>query len=188
MICDLCCAAADRRAPKTEHCTDPGCTCGHRTDRYRALDGRAAVAAMYADLDRATQPTEVHPRAITRVISEPFSLGPVLAVLDQQAAEADAHTAAVETAIARVEAEHGPNDVIPIPRTDTCTATLGGPLGFGTAQCTQSAGHYDQTMEPVLGTDGWATDPGGWHWSGPKTAVWADFADGATPHTDTTEN
>jgi hypothetical protein len=49
----------------------------------------------------------------------PFSLAPVLAVLEQQAVETDAHTSAVEAAIARVEAEHGPDDIIHIPHATT---------------------------------------------------------------------
>lgn len=35
MICPTCADAAARRAPASEHCTDPTCTCGHRDDRYR---------------------------------------------------------------------------------------------------------------------------------------------------------
>lgn len=35
MICGRCADAADRRAPRDQHCTDPGCTCGHRVERYR---------------------------------------------------------------------------------------------------------------------------------------------------------
>jgi hypothetical protein len=34
MICPRCARAADTRAPRTAHCTDPKCMCGHRTDRY----------------------------------------------------------------------------------------------------------------------------------------------------------
>jgi hypothetical protein len=40
VICHICAAAADRRAPAAEHCTSTGgpgaaCDCAHRTDRYR---------------------------------------------------------------------------------------------------------------------------------------------------------
>lgn len=35
MICPRCARAADQRAPRDQHCTDPKCMCGHRTDRYR---------------------------------------------------------------------------------------------------------------------------------------------------------
>jgi len=37
MICPTCATAADQRAPQDEYCTDPKCTCGHRTDRYRPV-------------------------------------------------------------------------------------------------------------------------------------------------------
>jgi hypothetical protein len=36
MICTQCATAADRRAPRDQHCHDPKCMCGHRTDRYQA--------------------------------------------------------------------------------------------------------------------------------------------------------
>lgn len=35
MICPPCASAADRLAPRDQHCADPKCMCGHRTDRYR---------------------------------------------------------------------------------------------------------------------------------------------------------
>lgn len=35
MICPRCARAADQRAPRDQHCNDPKCMCGHRTDRYR---------------------------------------------------------------------------------------------------------------------------------------------------------
>lgn len=38
MICPTCADAAARRAPRDQHCTDPTCPCGHRTDRYRPID------------------------------------------------------------------------------------------------------------------------------------------------------
>jgi hypothetical protein len=47
MICTQCATAADRRAPLDQHCHDPKCMCGHRVEKYRPLDGLAAVAAMY---------------------------------------------------------------------------------------------------------------------------------------------
>lgn len=34
MICPTCSRAADQRAPRTQHCDDPGCTCGHNVQRY----------------------------------------------------------------------------------------------------------------------------------------------------------
>lgn len=35
MICSTCADAANRRAPADQHCGDPKCMCGHRTDKYR---------------------------------------------------------------------------------------------------------------------------------------------------------
>lgn len=40
MVCQRCRDAADTRAPRTAHCDNPGCTCGHRTDRYGATTGK----------------------------------------------------------------------------------------------------------------------------------------------------
>lgn len=40
MICAPCAQAADTRASRDQHCTDPGCTCGHRTDRYGTTTGQ----------------------------------------------------------------------------------------------------------------------------------------------------
>jgi hypothetical protein len=34
MICPRCARAADQRAPKSQHCRDPKCMCGHRVERY----------------------------------------------------------------------------------------------------------------------------------------------------------
>lgn len=34
MICSQCARAADQRAPRSAHCADPKCMCGHRVDRY----------------------------------------------------------------------------------------------------------------------------------------------------------
>lgn len=34
MICPPCASAADRRAPRDQHCADPKCMCGHRVERY----------------------------------------------------------------------------------------------------------------------------------------------------------
>jgi hypothetical protein len=87
MICPPCATAADRRAPRGQHCDDPDCTCGHRA----------------ADEDPG---------------DEPFDLGPVLAVYKRLEAEADAHAAAVEAAIARLEAEPG-DRTITFPRITT---------------------------------------------------------------------
>lgn len=35
MICSDCAKAADERLPRDAHCTDPGCTCGHRAPTPR---------------------------------------------------------------------------------------------------------------------------------------------------------
>jgi hypothetical protein len=34
MICQPCARAADTRAPRDQHCTNPACMCGHKTERY----------------------------------------------------------------------------------------------------------------------------------------------------------
>lgn len=39
MICARCARAADQRAPRDAHCTDPKCPCGHRVERYRPVTG-----------------------------------------------------------------------------------------------------------------------------------------------------
>jgi hypothetical protein len=64
-----------------------------------------------------------------------------------------------------------------------CTATLapygGGPL----KHCSREPDHYDEAVEPTFGDDGWTKDVGGWHiTAGSEPTVWADWADGATPH------
>jgi hypothetical protein len=41
MICPPCARAADARAPRDQHCTDPGCTCGHRVERYGTTTRKA---------------------------------------------------------------------------------------------------------------------------------------------------
>jgi hypothetical protein len=47
VICPACARAADRRAPADQHCDDPKCMCGHRTDRYQPApeDDTTALAA-----------------------------------------------------------------------------------------------------------------------------------------------
>lgn len=57
MICQPCAAAADARAPRSQHCTSEGgpgaaCDCQHRTDLYQPLDGLAAIARAYDRLAR----------------------------------------------------------------------------------------------------------------------------------------
>lgn len=44
MICQPCRDAADTRAPRDQHCNDPKCPCGHRTDRSRAADPAERLA------------------------------------------------------------------------------------------------------------------------------------------------
>lgn len=40
MICEPCARAADARAPHEAHCDNPGCTCGHRVERYGTTTGQ----------------------------------------------------------------------------------------------------------------------------------------------------
>jgi hypothetical protein len=40
VICAPCARAADTRAPRDQHCDNPGCTCGHRVDRYGTTTGQ----------------------------------------------------------------------------------------------------------------------------------------------------
>lgn len=60
MICPACMKAADARAPRDQHCTDPKCMCGHRVDRYRTTTGIDVVAEFYDQLQRIAQ--EAHAR------------------------------------------------------------------------------------------------------------------------------
>lgn len=74
MICTRCATAADAQLPAGQHCTDPGCTCGHRTEDYRPTTGYDVVARFY---DRfaaiADQATEVHRRDTVIPIGEVFA-------------------------------------------------------------------------------------------------------------------
>lgn len=45
MVCDVCAKAADHRLTRDFHCDDPGCTCGHRVERYGATTGEPADEA-----------------------------------------------------------------------------------------------------------------------------------------------
>lgn len=112
MICPTCCTAADQRAPRDAHCTDPKCPCGHRVERYRPVTGFDVLAAQYARLEAiADQTTEVHHRAAVRPIGEPFAIPPhVLGIYQAHADDAQAHTAAVEAAMEQCRAEfHHPS-------------------------------------------------------------------------------
>lgn len=82
MVCSTCASAADRRAPRSEHCDDPRCMCGHRVERYGPLNGFVAVAAMYDGLARIVDQTaEIHPRAAVRPLGEPFRFPPMVRYL-----------------------------------------------------------------------------------------------------------
>lgn len=75
------------------------------------------------------------------------------------------------------------------PGDGLCTATIhgAGPTpDTPPIRCTRKAGHYDEEQRPTRRKDSQGTDPGGWH-KGPQTEeygtlLWADGADGATPH------
>jgi len=43
MICAPCGRAADQRAPRDQHCDDPGCACGHRVERYGTVTAKSAA-------------------------------------------------------------------------------------------------------------------------------------------------
>lgn len=43
MTCKPCARAADNRAPREAHCTDPACTCAHRTKDYGNVTARIAA-------------------------------------------------------------------------------------------------------------------------------------------------
>lgn len=131
MICAQCSQAADRHAPRDQHCnTTPGpgaaCDCQHRVERYRALDGAPAIDRSYRQLAQTLQRAAPLPPMI-RLLADGEDPDDGTTVIpahvmrryEQQAATIDAHADAVETAIARVEADHSPDDIIRIPRTDT---------------------------------------------------------------------
>lgn len=64
-----------------------------------------------------------------------------------------------------------------------CRATLQGWPVEVIDSCSREAGHYDESVPPTFGEDGYATDPGGWHITADtKPTVWSDQASGATPH------
>jgi hypothetical protein len=50
VICTTCAAAADARAPRDQHCTDPKCMCGHRTDRYGTTTNQPPVTTTKGEL------------------------------------------------------------------------------------------------------------------------------------------
>jgi hypothetical protein len=47
VICPTCRDAADQRAPRDQHCHDPKCMCGHRTDKYQPPTGLGMPAALH---------------------------------------------------------------------------------------------------------------------------------------------
>lgn len=186
MICQPCRQAADQQLGRDAHCDDPKCMCGHRVDRYRPLpeeDDTPEVevwANALGKILRAYMPDDNAPKSICFCGGVRFAGQPIhnagclwkndLAPLRELAGQALAEPA-------------DPPGAAP-----TCTATLDSPFGAGIVHCTRPAGHHNPVPAPTFGADSWATDPGGWHWSGPRTAVWTDSADGATPHTDATED
>lgn len=214
MICTDCATAADQRAGRDRHCTDAGCTCGHRADRYRAVTGFDVLAAQYAGLAAIVDQTaEVHPRTAVRPISEPFRLPPmighvadgedpeepfaipshVLGIYQAQADDAQAHAAAVEAAIAdrAAEARLRPARERPKlsggPDAPPCTATIKGlgPYPASERYCHLVAGHYDESDVPDFDAD--PPHPGGLH-DDELGGIWSDLAERATPHADTTED
>jgi hypothetical protein len=50
VICLTCARAADRHAPRDQHCNNPGCACGHRVQRYRATTEQIATPTTPPDL------------------------------------------------------------------------------------------------------------------------------------------
>lgn len=78
MICPDCMKAADARAPRTAHCDDPACMCGHRVDRYRTTTGIDVVAGFYDGLRRiADQTTEIQARTTVLPIGQPLAAYPM---------------------------------------------------------------------------------------------------------------
>lgn len=170
MICSQCAHAADQRLPRGHHCDTtrgPGaaCDCAHRVDRYRPAPLtviNATPPLRFTACDEGRH--RAHPGETCGDYEEDATraraawdrlMAPVTAGLERYAADADAHADAVEAAIARVEAEHRPDDIIRIPHatTEQCRAEChdaNGPPG----RCDLSAGHAehhrDQTIPGVL--------------------------------------
>lgn len=48
MICPPCARAADQQLGRDQHCDDPGCTCGHRVERYQKTTGEQQLTVVYA--------------------------------------------------------------------------------------------------------------------------------------------
>jgi hypothetical protein len=44
VICQPCAQAADQQLARDHHCTDPGCTCGHRVERYGTVTEQSTAA------------------------------------------------------------------------------------------------------------------------------------------------
>lgn len=63
---------------------------------------------------------------------------------------------------------------------EKCTATYEDSRKGTVYHCELDATHYDVDAPPAFGDHREDRDPGGWHKSG--TEIWADHADGATPH------
>ncbi|WP_031514822.1 hypothetical protein [Streptomyces sp. NRRL F-5123] len=110
MICPPCARAADTHAPRDQHCADPKCMCGHRTDRYRAPaeTPHDALPCTCTFSERCT--------ACRASNDAPTGLAAIAAAYDQLDRTTQAHTELVEARIAQVEAQPGDRIVI-IPRT-----------------------------------------------------------------------
>lgn len=90
MVCDRCARAADQHAGRDQHCGSTG--------------GPGAACTCQHRTDR---------------YQGRDGFAAVAAFYDRLGHALDAHAAAVEAAIARVEAEHGPDDTITIPYVTT---------------------------------------------------------------------
>jgi hypothetical protein len=79
VICPRCREAADRRAPRGEHCTDPGCTCGRQVERsgtatrgeaIRAIAALAVPIRMLADGEDPFSAPPMIPAALIRAFEQ----------------------------------------------------------------------------------------------------------------------
>jgi hypothetical protein len=61
VICPPGARAADTQAPRDQHCTDPKCMCGHRTDRYREPQPKVRIEGEHGpELVQLPHGTTVH--------------------------------------------------------------------------------------------------------------------------------
>lgn len=115
---------AGRPVPYGIHATDVPASLRGPAARPPAEGGRIPTRDEAAHAIAALTP----PIRLLADGEDPWAAPPVvpaalLRAFEQQAVEMDAHADAVEAAIARVETEHCPDDIIRIPR-GTCSATL----------------------------------------------------------------